>query len=253
MTVDVADNMTPETGGEPGNTTGDPNSQGSTDQTEFGSGEIAFDNLIPGSSTALPQLKVVNLTPYVIQTAFNTIDMHVGEEIAAESNSDLLPVPIGTNAIWFSVPDLNTTDPAVIAQRLQPFNAAEFTVTTVILRANGSNAILATPLTTQTRSSSSTTALARVIQIHPLGDTVQDANLSLLAGGAQNSGTDVNFDGVSFSVATEYSDVLPGTYTLTDSASRFPQQNITIEAGTVYTLIINSDTAPATTVLIDSN
>ena len=233
---------------------------GSTDTEANGDASnqsiAAFDNMQPGSQSSVPQLRVLNLSQINVQVAVNNNGSLVAD-LAPEQDSGNIALPIDATRLLFT--DSANPEPADQASFhiIEPFNAAEFSITTIILRPEPNDDIGVIALATQAEASSASTALIRLVQTSTLGDAAGDTSststITLTATEPNNSGSDVSFEGLSFDTAvTEYLDVLAGSYTLTDADGRFASETVTIEAGRVYTIVINSATAPVLRVIDDS-
>ena len=213
----------------------------------------AFDNMLPGSQIAAPQMRVLNFTQLNVQISAN--NNAVVNELQPEQDSGRFELPVDATQLTFAdFTALSADDSSVAFHTIEPFNAAEFSITTIIMRQNDiDGSISVITLTTQSEPTDPTTALARLVQTTSLGDVSRSSTITLAAAEPLNSGSDVSFEGLSFDTqATGYADILPGTYTLIDAANRFASQSITIEANHVYTIVINRDTAPVLRVIDES-
>ena len=211
----------------------------------------AFDNMQPGGQSAAPQMRVLNLTQINVQVSVNGNAFI--SDLAPERDSGRVELPVDATQLLFT--DITTTseDGQTAFHTIEPFNAAEFSISTIILRRQVDDSVGVITLTTQAEATDSTTALARLVQTATLGDVNRSSTITLVATEPNNSGSDVDFDGLSFDTqATQYANILPGSYTLTDADNRFTSENITIEAGRVYTVVINRSTAPVLRVIDDS-
>lgn len=242
-----------ENGADTGTTTGTTTGGQSTSDTVSGpeSSTTAFDNMQPGGQSATPQIRVLNLTQSNVQVSVN--DNAVINELPPEQDSGRVQLPLEANRLLFTdVATIGAEDRTAL-HTIEPFNAAEFSITTVIVRRDANDSIGVITLTTQAEPTDPTMALARLVQTTTLGDASGSSTITLVAIEPNNSGSDVGFDGLSYDTqATAYADVLPGSYTLSDIGSRFASESITIEAGHVYTIVINSTTAPVLRVIDDS-
>lgn len=254
-------NVMLETGDTNGTTTGSETTGGSmtTDNDTYPT-LTAFDNMQPGGQSNAPQLRVLNLTQASVQVAVNDDNNAVITDLQPEQDSGRIALPIDATRLVFTDSATTGTDGTnaqTAFHTIEPFNAVEFSITTIIMRRDmlrePNDSIDVIALTTQANSTSPTTALARLVQASALGDLSRSSTITLMAMEPNISGSDVSFEGLSYdSVVTEYTDVLPGSYTLTDADGRFASENITIEAGHVYTLVINSASAPVLRVIDDS-
>jgi hypothetical protein len=230
----------------PGTTTG------GTDVEGDNQGNIDFDNLTPSSQISTPQLRVINLSDAELSISANELNSTALSTVATGDDSGRIDLPLGVNSLFFSINTENAQTEVI--QTFSRFNVADFTLTTVIVRGSSDTNVDVIPLVTRAISTSPDTALARLVQTNELGDATRATAISLIAVAPINSGSDVSFPALSYeSVATEYSDVLPGSYTLTDPDNRFVNENITIEAGKVYTIVINKASTPALRVIVDSD
>lgn len=237
------------TGATDGDTTGE--TQMSTVDNSMPTTE-SFDNMLPGGQNAAPQMRVVNLTQLNVQVSVN--DNPVINELLPQQDSGRVELPVDAAQLLFSDVATLSMDDSVAFHTIEPFNAAEFSITTIIMRPDDATSNIGfITLTTQSESTSPSTALVRLVQATSLGDVNSSSTITLVATQPNNSGSDVNFEGLSYvTQKTDYADVLPGTYSLTDANNRFASESITIEAGHVYTLVINSNMAPALRAIDDS-
>ncbi len=211
-----------------------------------------FSNLIPSSQISTPQLRVINLSDVELTINANDVAANVFSTVSTGEDSGRIDIPDGASSLFFSVSAENL--PSNLVQTFTSFNVADFTITTVIVRGTNDTSIDVIPLVTRATSTSTDTALVRLVQADELGDAARSTTISLIAVEPTNSGSDVSFPDLSYtSASTEYNDVIPGSYALTDSANRFNAENISIEAGKVYTLIISKATAPVLRVIVDSD
>jgi len=252
--------QTPGTSDTTGDTTGDTTSgtdgmtggmaDGSTTEAMGAdtSSTIAFQNMQPGGSSSTPRLRVLNVSTGNVSIAANEVNNFIVNGLAPEQDTGLLNIPIDTSSLLV-IDTTNTGDPNFF-HVFDPFDAAAFSVTTVIVRdqiADGSGVLA---LSSQTESNSMDTALVRLVQANTLGDATATATITLFSAAQNSSGSDVSFEGLSYEQgATEYTVVIPGSYTLSDGNSRFADTDFTIESGRVYTVVIVSPTAPSTRVL----
>ncbi len=234
-----------------GATTGTTTGNTGDNQSQSESPTTAFDNMQPGGQSAVPQLRVLNLTPVKVQVGVN--DNVVINELAPEQDSGRIELPLDANQLLFTDATMIGTDDQTVLHTIEPFNAAEFSITTVIMRSDENVSIGLITLTTQAEPTDPSTALVRLVQTTTLGDVNSTSSITLIATEPNNSGSDVGFDGLSYDTqATSYVDVLPGSYTLSDTDNRFANENMNVEAGHVYTIVINNATAPVLRVIDDS-
>ena len=239
---DVTGNPDTTTGGSDG-TTGEGADQSTA----------AFDNLLSSSQISAPQLRIINLTDNEILIAANTVGTDAIGLVRADDDSGRISLPVDVSSLFFSITTPSALDPELV-QTIDRFNAAEFSITTVIVRIASETQLEVIPLVTRASATSNDTALVRLVQANELGDATRSATLSLIAVEPANSGSDVSFVDLSFvSIATDYRDVLPGSYTLSDFDNRFSDESISFAAGKVYTVIINNDIAPVLRVIVDSD
>ncbi|MEE9334504.1 MAG: hypothetical protein V3U65_10485 [Granulosicoccaceae bacterium] len=239
-----------ETGATTDTSTGTTTSA-TTGSTTDGQSTAAFDNMQPGGQSPTPQMRVLNLTQLNVQVRVN--DNAVINELLPEQDSGRIALPIDASQLAFTdVATLSTTNQAAF-HTIEPFNAAEFSITTIIMRRQPNDSIGVITLTTQTVPTDPAMALARLVQTTILGDVSGSSTITLVVTEPSHSGSDVSFDGLSYDTqATAYAGVFPGNYTLTDTDNRFVSQSITIEAGHVYTIVISSETTPVLRVIDDS-
>ena len=245
-----------ETGGNTGTSTGATDGETTADsassQNDSNPTTEAFDNMQPSGQIAAPQIRVVNLTQINVQVSVH--DKVAISELQPGQDSGRVELPVDATQLLFANAATLSADDSVAFHTIKPFNAAEFSITTIIMRRSDvSGNIGVITLTTQSESTDPTTAIVRLVQTATLGDVSGSSTITLEATEPNGSGSDVSFEGLSYEVQTTgYVDVLPGSYTLTDTDSRFASESITIEAGHVYTIVINSDTTPVLRVIDDS-
>lgn len=236
-----------------GNPTQNPDMiTGGTDTEADSQNTSDFSNLLPGSQISTPQLRVINLSNVELTINANDVASATFGTISTGEDSGRIDIPDGVSSLFFSI---NSEDvPSTLVQTFTSFNVAQFTLTTVIVRGTNDTTVDVIPLVTRATSTSPDTALVRLVQANELGDAARSTTISLIAVEPTNSGSNVSFPDLSYtSTSTEYNDVIPGSYALTDSANRFSDENINIEAGEVYTLIISKANAPVLRVIVDSD
>lgn len=238
----------------------------SFDQEADGQGDtyrvpnIAFENLLVGSTDIRPRLALINLSSRSlniardgdITTLFTTSTLP-GERTQA------VPLPLGESLL--NIVDTNANQTVFTFESL---NAGASSITTLVAR-NPLTGSTANPtsdkplldiITLRTMASNDTeVAQVRVVQVNLLGDFDDIATMSLVPEGTQPGGSEVSFTNITASTAIEanYSPVGAGSYRLVDSMTRFEPVSVTVDAGSVYTVFIISNTHPVTVIQKDSD
>jgi len=110
-------------------------------------------------------------------------------------------------------------------------------------------------LPTLTQSSDSSVATLRIVQSTQLDANDTAATMTLIPEGSNPGSGEVNFNDMSLAnaSASTYSSVNAGTYQLQDSLARFAPVPISVEAASVYTLVITGNINPVLIISEDSD
>jgi len=124
---------TTQTPGTTGGTT--DNTGGTTVEHTAGADNInsvSFQNMQPGGQSSIPRLRVLNVSPVDISIAANDDNNFFINALAPDQDTGLVDLPANTISLFVS--DATDVNNPSVFHRFDPFSAAEFSVTTVIVR-----------------------------------------------------------------------------------------------------------------------
>ncbi len=170
------------------------------------------------------------------------------EIIAAGSNSPALRIAPDTRVLT-----LLDSEESTIAT-YEPFTVAAQSLSTIIVRESGS-AIRVDAVRTAVATDDTAIAKVRLIQIDNLRDVSLISDVSLLAGGDNPGASDVIFADLGFDLnaITEYVIAASGNYVLTDPQGRVSDTPITLEGGSVNTILLIGETETDVVLIRDSD
>ena len=136
----------------------------------------------------------------------------------------------------------------------EPFTVAAQSLSTIIVRESGS-AIRVDAVRTEVIADDTTIAKVRLMQIGNLGDASLNGDVSLLAGGDNPGVSDIVFTDLDFNVnaITEYVIAGSGDYVLNDAQGRVSDTPITLDGGSVNTILLIGQTETDVVLLRDSD
>ena len=196
----------------------------------------SFENLQVGTTSTTPGIHLINVSDRSITVFNETTGANVfAGPVLAGSVSDAAAIQIGDNNIVISETDNNT-----VVASIRPLSAGTSTLTTLIVRNTDDSSLDVVKLSSTSISLTPTMAQVRVVQASVLGATDTSATFMLLPAGENPGGSAILFNNVSNDSAADasYQIVAPGDYRLVDSLSRVDAASLSVEAGKVYTLII---------------
>lgn len=213
-----------------------------------------FSNTTPsgitGPTALLPALKVINLSNLsLLATATDTAETVLAP---VAQTSEFLSLNTGETTV-----NITNNDNGAMLAVLGPLNAVADSITTLVITDNTSDNNTATINLDafDTRAVVSATAMAEVRLIAvPGSDTT-------LAGSLRLTPDDTNADGVELVLSLNagndqtsiaYSLANPGAYTLSDFQGALAQQQIELQADTIYTLILSDNPQMPVYIEIDS-
>ena len=213
-----------------------------------------FSNTTPsgitGPTALLPALKVINLSNLsLLATATDTAETVLAP---VAQTSEFLSLNTGETTV-----NITNNDNGAMLAVLGPLNAVADSITTLVITDNTSDNNTATINLDafDTRAVVSATAMAEVRLIAVPGS---DATL---AGSLRLTPDDTNADGVELVLSLNggndqtsiaYSLANPGAYTLNDFQGALAQQQIELQADTIYTLILSDNPQMPVYIEIDS-
>ena len=170
------------------------------------------------------------------------------EIIAAGSNSTVLRIAPDTHVLTL----LDSEDSTV--STFEPFTVAAQSLSTIIVRESGSD-IRVDVVRTEVAADDTTTARVRLIQIGNLDDVSLGSDVSLLAGGDNPGASDIVFNDPRFNLSaiSEYVIAGSGDYVLTDPQGRVSDTPITLEGGSVNTILLIGQSETDVVLIRDSD
>jgi len=184
------------------------------------------------------QLVVINISALELNVSIPSAD---SSALLFDSNS--IPpnfisdgVPLSTDTSDLAIVNDNTSEVLV---SYSTFNVAASTLSVVLVREDDDSIINAVAMETETKTSDPTLAKVRIVRGGTLGDASIQSQVSLQSAGDNPGGVDVSFGPLSFAKPqSAYVEVFAGDYELRDSQSRVGPGSLTLNAGTVYTLLL---------------
>ena len=170
------------------------------------------------------------------------------EVIAAGSNGPALRIAPDTRVLTL----LDSEDSTVI--RFEPFTVAAQSLSTIIVRESGSTTSV-NAVRTEVAADDPTIAKVRVVQIGDLGDANLSGDVSLLASGDNPGSSDIVFTNLGFNrnAITQYVIAGSGDYVLTDTEGRVSDTTITLDEGSVNTILLIGQTVTDVVLIRDSD
>ena len=170
------------------------------------------------------------------------------EIIAAGSNSTILRIAPDTHVLTL----LDSEDSTVFT--FEPFTVAAQSLSTIIVRESGST-IRVDAVRTEVIADDTAIVKVRLMQIGNLGDASLNGDVSLLAGGDNPGVSDIVFTDLDFNVnaITEYVIAGSGDYVLNDAQGRVSDTPITLDGGSVNTILLIGQTETDVVLLRDSD
>lgn len=211
-----------------------------TDQTNF-------ENLDVSTRETEALVNVLNYSSSSLVVRVDTANTD-SEVIAAGTNSPALRIAPDTRVL--SLIDSDN----VTVFTFDPFTTAAQSLSTIIIRESDTG-IRVNAVRSEVATDDPAVAKVRVFQIGDLGDASRTGNISLQADGTNPGSTDVVFTGLDFNLnaVTDYVIAGSGDYVLTDTLDRFSPVPVTLEGGSVYTILLTGRAESAVLVIRDSD
>lgn len=232
------------TGGTTGGTTGAPPSSGTDPEQPTLVPSSPFENTLVTGTTSTPRVRLVNASGARTTLVDADGEPLLPSALAPAQASAYVNVPLGTDSL--RVRRLSGADAADV-YRLEPLTLGASSVTTLVVRdtdgADGDVDVV--PLRTLTSPDDPAQALVRIVQGARLSasDDAEPATetFTLVPGGASPGGAEVAFENISFDTSPDdirYDAVPAGDYALSVSNDTMSPLPMSLEGGTVYTLVI---------------
>lgn len=203
---------------------------------------LEFSNISPSGQQGFPLLKIVNVSSVSLNARSSISSPTLFDaSINAFSSSDPIELPLGASSLILE--DAQSSDALI---NVNPLNAALDTVTTLLVRtpidtSNGTDTVIdVLALSTRVVPTAPAMALLRVVQASALGTDNLTASFTLIPQGSNPGTGEVVYADMDAqtNVVTQYQLVTPGEYAISDSQGRFVNQSLSVQADTVYTLIL---------------
>lgn len=234
---------------------------------------LSFSNTLPSGlssqTTPLSALKVINLTEVAVNaTALNSATTDVGVDTQPDTTSEWLSISIGETDI-----SLSTVDDSSPFAVISPLNSAEDSLTSIVIsgsidspdlmaNANGGSSVSVLALETRAAVSASGMAEVRLVRTAvPSANDTGTTNSTPLSDQYLLTPATSNINGVElvFTTLTDtsaqissYQLTSPGDYSLSGNGETAPSQQLSLEANTVYTLIVSTEPQRPVFVEVDS-
>lgn len=243
-----ADNNSPDTNtpdSEPVTDPIDGQDTGATDPTPPAietPDESTFENLQAGTNSTTPGIHLINVSDRSISVFNESTGSNVfTNPIAAGTVSNAAPIQLGENNLV-----IRDTGSDTVVATIRPLNAGASTLTTLIARNTTNQALDVVKLSSISISLTPSLAQVRVVQADLFGAADTEATFMLLPSGENPGSSAVLFNNINSGSAAEatYQLAAPGDYRLVDSLGRLEAVPLTVNAGKIYTLIIQDAATP---------
>jgi len=186
----------------------------------------------------LPHINIINASDTTLSITNDTDNIPLSiSTIAAGTFSNIASLSLNENNL--NIIDASTEQVLVA---IRPLTAVAGSLSTLFVFNNASMGIDVSILDTQNVNASATTALIRIIQAETLSAEDQNITFSLTPEGENPGSSAVDFPNVSVTTRAEtnYQTIGAGDYVLVDPLNRITRSAVSVQAGRVYTLIVQS-------------
>lgn len=209
---------------------------------------LEFTNTLAGGDTSEPRIRLINTTDLALRLFHD--DSRARRLLTRSSPGDAggyVNVPVTIEGLAVARVAANDASDETLADtdvlfRIAPLELGVASVSSLVVSARGTDSdFVVTALATMTRSDDAAQALVRIVPTIRLAndDEASETAFQLTPSGESPGGVEVTFAATNAdNPSSTYLAVPAGDYRLSSSDARIDERALSIEAGTVYTLLV---------------